>query len=105
MGLAVLVAVGFLWLGPWLGLAFGGVLLFGAGIAACEVSMLAKWLLVGRFRAIERPLWSSFVWRTELADTFVEVLAVPWFVPATQGTPLLSVWLRALGASIERVDI
>ncbi|WP_110079130.1 Pls/PosA family non-ribosomal peptide synthetase [Actinokineospora spheciospongiae] len=100
--LAVLAAAGFLWLGPWLGLALGGVLLLGAGVAACAVSVAAKWLLVGRFRAVERPLWSSFVWRTELADAFVEVLAVPWSVPATQGTPLLSVWLRAMGARIGR---
>ncbi|WP_156757533.1 Pls/PosA family non-ribosomal peptide synthetase [Actinokineospora pegani] len=100
--LAVLVAAGFLWLGPWLGLLLGGVLLFGAGVAACEVAMLAKWALVGRFRTVDHPLWSSFVWRTELADTFVEVLAVPWFVPATQGSPLLSSWLRAMGARIGR---
>ncbi|OLR89847.1 Pls/PosA family non-ribosomal peptide synthetase [Actinokineospora bangkokensis] len=100
--LGVLVAAGFLWLGWWLGLLLGGLLLLGAGIAACEVAMLAKWLLVGRFRAVEHPLWSSFVWRNELADTFVEVLAVPWFVPATTGTPLLSAWLRALGARVGR---
>ena len=43
-----------------------------------------KWLLVGRFRAVEHPLWSSFVWRNELADTFVEVLAVPWLVGARE---------------------
>jgi hypothetical protein len=43
----------------------------------------AKWLLVGRFRVAERPLWSSFVWRNELADTFVEVLAAPWLVGAS----------------------
>ena len=35
---------------------------------------MAKWVLVGRLRPSEHPLWSSFVWRNELADTFVEVV-------------------------------
>ena len=25
-----------------------------------------KWLVIGRYRPTERPLWSGFVWRTEL---------------------------------------
>ncbi|MFI0816421.1 Pls/PosA family non-ribosomal peptide synthetase [Streptomyces sp. NPDC021098] len=83
-------------------LAGGGVLLFAGGLVACAVAVLAKWLLVGRFRAAERPLWSSFVWRTELADTFVEVLAVPWLAGAVSGTPLMNWWLRGLGARIGR---
>ena len=41
-----------------------------------------------------------FVWRNELADTFIEVLAAPWFASATQGTVALNVWLRLLGAKI-----
>ncbi|MCO1578026.1 AMP-binding protein [Crossiella sp. SN42] len=80
-------------------LVSGGVL-FGAGVLACVVSSAAKWLLVGRFRAVEHPLWSSFVWRNELADTFVEVLAVPWLAGAVGGTPLMNLWLRSLGASV-----
>ena len=35
-------------------------------------------------RSAEHPLWSSFVWRNELADTFVEVLAAPWFARAAR---------------------
>ncbi len=31
--------------------------------------MIAKWVVVGRIRAIEHPLWSSFVWRNEVSDT------------------------------------
>ena len=50
----------------------------------------------------EHPLWSSFVWRNELADTFVEVLAAPWFASAATGTPVLNVWLRPLGARVGR---
>ncbi|MGQ0839344.1 Pls/PosA family non-ribosomal peptide synthetase [Actinokineospora sp.] len=106
VALAVLVAAGFELVAARLGfgvaLLLGGVLLLGAGLAACAVAALAKWLLVGRFAAIDRPLWSSFVWRNELADTFVEMLAVPWFAASAHGTPLLAVWLRGLGAKIGR---
>ncbi|MFD8072585.1 Pls/PosA family non-ribosomal peptide synthetase [Streptomyces sp. NPDC059718] len=83
-------------------LAAGGALLAGAGAVACAVAVVMKWLLVGRVRAGEQPLWSSFVWRNELADTFVEVLAVPWLVGAVGGTPLMNLWLRCLGARIGR---
>ncbi|MFF3006197.1 Pls/PosA family non-ribosomal peptide synthetase [Kitasatospora sp. NPDC057940] len=79
-----------------------GLVLLGAGAVACVVAVAAKWLLVGRFRVVEHPLWSSFVWRNELADTFVEVLAVPWLVGAVPGTPVLNLWLRALGARVGR---
>ncbi|WNO73010.1 Pls/PosA family non-ribosomal peptide synthetase [Streptomyces sp. AM8-1-1] len=80
----------------------GGAVLFAAGVVACLVAIAAKWLLVGRFKAVEHPLWSSFVWRNEVADTFVEVLAVPWLVGASAGTPLMNLWLRGLGARIGR---
>ena len=72
-------------------------LLLAAAVAAGAVATAMKWLLVGRFRAVEHPLWSSFVWRNELADTFVEVLAVPWLVGPANGTPVLTAWLRTHG--------
>jgi non-ribosomal peptide synthetase-like protein len=77
-------------------------LLLAAGVIAACMSTVMKWLLVGRFRPVEHPLWSSFVWRNELADTFVEVLAVPWLVGHAGGTPVLTAWLRTMGASIGR---
>ncbi|ANP54089.1 non-ribosomal peptide synthetase-like protein [Streptomyces griseochromogenes] len=88
-------------LGPW-AWALSGAVLLGAGALAAVVSVVAKWLLVGRHRTGEHPLWSSFVWRNELADTFVEVLAVPWLAGAVPGTPVMTAWLRGLGARIGR---
>ena len=79
-----------------------GLVLLAAGAVAGGVAVLAKWLVVGRITAIEHPLWSSFVWRNEVADTFVETVAAPWFARAAAGTPVLNAWLRALGAEIGR---
>ncbi|WP_351223787.1 Pls/PosA family non-ribosomal peptide synthetase [Streptomyces sp. NPDC002133] len=106
VALAVLAFMAFALLAGRFGFAVavlsGGVVLAAAGLVACLVAITMKWLLVGRFRTVEHPLWSSFVWRNELADTFVEVLAVPWLVGATVGTPLMNLWLRGLGARIGR---
>ncbi|MDX3730130.1 Pls/PosA family non-ribosomal peptide synthetase [Streptomyces caniscabiei] len=98
-GLALLTVAALSALGGWAWPA-GGVVLLAAGVLAGLVSVVAKWLLVGRHRTGEHPLWSGFVWRNELADTFVEVLAVPWLAGAVPGTPVLTVWLRGLGARI-----
>jgi non-ribosomal peptide synthetase-like protein len=85
----------------WTALA-GGVVLLAAGALAGAIAVIAKWLLIGRIKAIEHPLWSSFVWRNEVSDTFVETVAAPWFARAASGTPVMNLWLRALGAKIGR---
>ncbi|WP_367324324.1 Pls/PosA family non-ribosomal peptide synthetase [Streptomyces sp. HUAS ZL42] len=99
--LAVLTVAALCALGAWAPL-LSGLVLLGAGAAAAVVSIVAKWLLVGRHRSGEHPLWSGFVWRNELADTFVEVVAVPWLAGSVPGTPLTTAWLRGLGARIGR---
>lgn len=83
-------------------LVLGVLLLTGGGFAACLSTTAAKWLLMGRYRTSQRPLWSSFVWRNELFDSFVEELAMPWLGSALIGTPFLNIWLRSLGARIGR---
>jgi len=95
-GLQALVLIG----GYGLAGLAGGLVLLAAGAVACGSAVVAKWLVVGRIRTGEQPLWSSFVWRNEVADTFVETVAAPWFARAAAGTPVMNVWLRALGAKI-----
>ncbi|WP_082967054.1 Pls/PosA family non-ribosomal peptide synthetase [Mycobacterium sp. 852002-51163_SCH5372311] len=88
--------------GIWWAAVCGGLVLLAAGAIAGVITVVAKWVVVGRIRAGEFPLWSSFVWRNEVADTFVETVAAPWFARAASGTPLLNLWLRALGARVGR---
>ena len=94
---AVALRVGY----GWAAMA-GGVVLLSAGAIAGGIAVAAKWLVVGRIRNDEHPLWSSFVWRNEVADAFVETVAAPWFARAASGTPVMNLWLRALGAKIGR---
>ncbi|MFJ3673775.1 Pls/PosA family non-ribosomal peptide synthetase [Streptomyces sp. NPDC090106] len=98
-GVAVLTVAALCALGGW-AWALSGAVLLAAGLLAGGLSVLAKWLLVGRHRSGEHPLWSGFVWRNELADTFVEVVAVPWLAGSVPGTPVMTAWLRGLGARI-----
>ncbi|RFA14475.1 amino acid adenylation protein [Subtercola boreus] len=102
LGIAVLLELllGTLGLG-WAIVLSGAVMLAGGGIAAV-ITTAAKWALVGRIRLGEHPLWSSFVWRNEVSDTFVEMVAAPWFANAASGTPALAWWLRSIGARIGR---
>ncbi|MGF7122924.1 Pls/PosA family non-ribosomal peptide synthetase [Rhodococcus sp. AG1013] len=104
IGLGVLFALA--WLVSVGGFALaalgGGVVLMIAGAVAGAVSVAAKWLVVGRIGAVEHPLWSSFVWRNEVSDAFVETVAAPWFARAANGTAVMNVWLRGLGATIGR---
>ena len=104
IGLAVLFVLAGLIEAIGLGWAvlLSGVVLLIAGAVAAGISTAAKWLIVGPIRAGEHPLWSSFVWRTEVSDTFTEMVAAPWFARAATGTPALAVWLRSLGARIGR---
>lgn len=88
--------------GYWCAALLSGVVLLIAGAIACASAVLAKWLVVGRIAKVEHPLWSSFVWRNEVSDTFVETVAAPWFARAATGTAVLNVWLRAVGATIGR---
>ncbi|MCV7198784.1 Pls/PosA family non-ribosomal peptide synthetase [Mycobacterium angelicum] len=86
--------------GIWWAALGGGLVLLAAGAVAGAITVAAKWLLVGRIKTSEFPLWSSFVWRNELADTFVETVAAPWFARAASGTPVMNMWLRGLGARV-----
>ena len=75
-------------------------LLFASSLTALIITVLAKWLLIGRVRKSQHPLWTSFVWRDELAWTFVESLAQPWASSTLLGTPMMNVFFRAMGARI-----
>ena len=71
-------------------------------VAAALAVVTAKWLVMGRYRPFEHPLWSVFVWRLEFVNGLYEFLTTPLLLEALQGTPLLPWYLRLLGARIGR---
>lgn len=106
--LTVAIAAGTMLAFDWIAATWGyaaaalltGVVMLLAGLVAAGASVAAKWVLVGRIRPGEHPLWSSFIWRNEVVDSFIELVTAPWFARAASGTPALVWWLRALGAKI-----
>ena len=83
-----------------LALLTSGVVMMAAGAVAAGLAVAAKWILAGPIRPGEHPLWSSFIWRNEVADCFVELVAAPWFTRNAVGTPAIVWYLRAMGAKI-----
>lgn len=67
----------------------------------CGLSVVAlKWLVMGRYRPTTQPLWSTFVWRTELVTATYENLAVPNLLEPLRGTFWLPLYLRLLGCKV-----
>lgn len=75
---------------------------FAAGLGACLFVAGMKWLLMGRYRPQEKPLWCGFVWRNELVTALHEALADPWILRMCIGTPLVPAFFRMMGAKIGR---
>jgi len=79
---------------PPLYLLFGGL--------GFLVVIAFKWLLVGRYRASQHPLWCHFIWRTELVTGVYENFGVYFFLDLLRGTPFIAWPLRLLGMKIGR---
>ena len=92
------------WMEPkrylWEVLLLFPVLYAGVGLAAILILAATKWLLVGRYRSGERPLWSSFVWRNELVNAMHEHLVSDLILEVLPGTPFLCWFFRLMGARI-----
>ena len=74
----------------------------GCGLLAVLFVAMAKWILVGKYKPCERPLWSTFVWRNELVNALHEHLADMFLVEMLTGTPFVCWYFRLLGAKIGR---
>lgn len=85
---------------PLVAWALGGLLTMATGLVAMLITAAVKWICVGKHRKADFPLYSWFVWLNELQDTFVEVVAAPWFLTPNLGTGQINNGLRLLGAHI-----
>jgi non-ribosomal peptide synthetase-like protein len=73
------------------------------GVACTIVALavvVAKWLVMGRFRPFTHPLYTTYVWRLEAVNALYEFLATPLALDALHGTPLLPLYFRLLGAKV-----
>ncbi|MFG2953729.1 Pls/PosA family non-ribosomal peptide synthetase [Streptomyces sp. NPDC048291] len=93
-------ARGYEWIATGKGLAdvYLRSLLFGGGafVALCAFPVVAKWLLVGRWRPREFPVWGLTYFRFWLVKALLHANPMVFLT----GTPLYVLYLRALGARI-----
>jgi non-ribosomal peptide synthetase-like protein len=74
--------------------------LFFMGIPAFLVTLILKWVVVGKYKVQQKPMWSWNVWKSEAITTTYETLAIPFFLEYLQGTPWLPPMMRLLGVKI-----
>lgn len=74
--------------------------IFAAGslVALTAISIIAKWILVGRFKPQAIPLWSPAYFRFWVVKTMVRSSPVIAFT----GTPVYNLYLRLMGARVGR---
>ena len=72
--------------------------LFFMGLPAFFVTVALKWLVVGKYKPEQKPMWTSKVWRSEAITSTYEALSVPFLLDFMRGTPWVPIMLRFLGA-------
>ena len=99
---AVVLVGGFSWVSGSAGWAdlYLRSLGFSAGVffLLCSVPVLVKWILVGRWKPREIKVWSLLYLRFWLVKTMIQANPLALFA----GSPVYSLYLRALGAKIGR---
>lgn len=76
--------------------AVGVGVVLGTWLALVVTAVLAKWVLIGRFKPGRYPLWGSFYVRWWLASRLQHLSHITIF----NGTPLMPVLWRLMGAKI-----
>lgn len=75
-------------------------LYLGAAILGTFVMAIFKWLVIGKYKPAKKPLWSHYVWRSELVTGVYENFLVLFFLNILTGTPFIKYPLRLLGCKI-----
>lgn len=76
------------------------LLYLGAALFGTAVTALLKWVIIGKYKPSKKPLWSNYVWRSELVTGLYENFLVLFFLNLLTGTPFIKYPLRLLGCKI-----
>jgi non-ribosomal peptide synthetase-like protein len=72
------------------------------GIGTLVVIAALKWMLLGRYTACTKPMWTPFVWLSEAVTNLYEGITVPNFMRYLRGTPFLPIAFNLFGCRIGR---
>ena len=84
----------------WISAFLGTGVLLGAVLALSLLTAATKWVLIGRYRPSEKPLWSSYVWRNELVNSLCESYVFLYWVTPLLGTPFATSFFLLMGSRI-----
>ena len=71
--------------------------LYYMGLPALLVTVVLKWLTVGKYKPEQKPMWTSRVWLSEAITSTYEALTVPFVLDFMRGTPWLPILMRLFG--------
>jgi len=74
--------------------------LFFIGIPVLIIPILMKWIIIGKYKEENNPMWSLKVWKTEMITATYEALSIPFLLEYLKGTPWLPIFLRWFGVKI-----
>jgi non-ribosomal peptide synthetase-like protein len=70
-------------------------------LAVVAISIVAKWAIIGRTKPGRYPIWGMYFFRWWLSKRFLGLVHTRWL----QGSPLLPLYLRMVGAKIGKNTI
>jgi len=75
--------------------------LYGAAsVIGLLITAIFKWVIIGKYKPSKKPLWSNYVWRSELITGIYENFLVLFFLNILTGTAFIKYPLRLLGCKI-----
>jgi non-ribosomal peptide synthetase-like protein len=70
------------------------------GIPAFAITVAMKWILVGKYKEVQYPMWTWRVWASEAVTATYESLSKTFLLEYLKGTPWLPISLRLLGVKV-----
>jgi len=70
------------------------------GLPAFFTTVILKYVLVWKFKAQQKPMWTWSVWKSEAITTTYEALSIPFLLDYLRGTPWLPLAMRILGVKV-----
>jgi non-ribosomal peptide synthetase-like protein len=76
------------------------LLLFLLMLITPVITYIFKKMLINKYRPVNKPLWSLFVWKNELINSLCENMVYPLLVSTLLGTPFAPIFFRMMGCKI-----
>ena len=70
------------------------------GIPSFLIAVVMKWILIGRYKESQHPMWTWHVWTSEAVTSVFESLSKTFLLEYLKGTPWLPIAFRMMGTKV-----